>query len=60
MVLLAAELRKAKIKVFESPSRNENMIITVIPNEKLAGELIPVDLLGTSVFVSWPHLVEAK
>ncbi|KAJ8958884.1 hypothetical protein NQ318_019652 [Aromia moschata] len=55
-----AYLKAAKIRVFESPSRNENMIVQIIPDEKFSGEMIPVDLLGTSVFVGWPHLVEAK
>ncbi|CAG9814067.1 unnamed protein product [Phaedon cochleariae] len=55
-----AELKIAKIKVFEHPSRSENMIITLIPDQKFLGEAIPVDLLGTTVFVGWPHLVEAK
>ncbi|KAJ8980060.1 hypothetical protein NQ317_012900 [Molorchus minor] len=31
------QLKPAKIKVFETPSRNENMIITIIPNEKFSG-----------------------
>ncbi|VEN63002.1 unnamed protein product [Callosobruchus maculatus] len=55
-----AELKKAKVKVFEQPSRNENMIITIIPDEDLVGDYIPVDLLGSNVFVGWPHLIEAK
>nr|CAI5865767.1 unnamed protein product [Callosobruchus analis] len=55
-----AELKKAKVKVFEQPSRNENMIITIIPDEDLVGDYIPVDLLGSIVFVGWPHMIEAK
>ncbi|KAG5876457.1 hypothetical protein JTB14_032690 [Gonioctena quinquepunctata] len=55
-----AEVKTAHIKVFETPSRNENMIITIIPDKKFCGDAIPVDLLGTTIFVGWPHLVEAK
>ncbi|XP_072396590.1 5'-3' exoribonuclease 1 isoform X2 [Diabrotica undecimpunctata] len=54
------EVQKAHVKVFEQPSRNESMIIHVIPNSKFIGDMIPVDLLGTSVFIAWPHLIEAK
>ncbi|CAH2012828.1 unnamed protein product [Acanthoscelides obtectus] len=54
------ELRKAKVKVFEQPSRSENMIITIIPDDDLIGDYIPVDLLGSNVFVGWPHMVEAR
>ncbi|CAH0556696.1 unnamed protein product [Brassicogethes aeneus] len=54
------ELKLNKIKVFDQPSRNENMVIKIIPDEKYLGDSIPVDLLGTTIFVGWPHLVEAK
>ncbi|XP_074029903.1 5'-3' exoribonuclease pacman isoform X2 [Leptinotarsa decemlineata] len=54
------ELMAANVKVFETPSRHENMIISIIPNQKFASDAIPVDLLGTTIFVGWPHLVEAK
>ncbi|XP_016845549.1 5'-3' exoribonuclease 1 isoform X1 [Nasonia vitripennis] len=52
-------LAKAKVKVFEQPSRRENMILTVLPKE-----LPPIDdlarkWLGKTVFIAWPHLVEA-
>lgn len=55
-----SELRKAKVKVFEMPSRNENMIIEILPNDLYMPDLIPVDLLGSIVWVGWPHLIEAK
>lgn len=51
---------KAKVKVFEQPSRGDNMIIKIIPNEKFASDSIPADCLGETVYVGWPHLVEAK
>lgn len=48
-----------QVRVFEQPSRRENMILTVLPKE-----LPPVDdlarkWLGQTVFIAWPHLVEA-
>lgn len=54
------ELKMAHVKVFEQPSRNESMILKVIPEEIFSGDKIPVDLLGTSVYIGWPHLVEAS
>lgn len=54
-------MKIAKIKVFEFPSRSENVIISIIPSDKISsGDMIPVDLLGTTIFVKWPHLMEAK
>ncbi|CAG9863353.1 unnamed protein product [Phyllotreta striolata] len=53
------EVQMAHVKVFEQPSRNESMMLHIIPESKFAGDLIPVDLLGSSVFVGWPHLTEA-
>lgn len=54
------KLKKARVKVFEMPSRNDNYILTILPNEKYVDDSIPVDLLGKIVWVGWPHLVEAK
>ncbi|XP_012251889.2 5'-3' exoribonuclease 1 isoform X2 [Athalia rosae] len=55
-----AELRKAKVKVFEQSSRGENMIleISVTPAPNLTD--LANEILGKSIFVSWPHLVEAR
>lgn len=53
-------MKKNKVKVFEQPSRNENMMITIIPNEQFLGDQIPVDYLGRTIHVGWPHLIEAK
>ncbi|RZC39325.1 5'-3' exoribonuclease 1 like, partial [Asbolus verrucosus] len=55
-----SKLKKAKVKVFEMPSRNENMILRILPNELYFGDSIPEDLLGRIVWVGWPHLVEAE
>ncbi|KAL3283158.1 hypothetical protein HHI36_006310 [Cryptolaemus montrouzieri] len=53
-------LKKARVKVFEQASRNESIIIQVIPSERVLDAKLPVDLLGKTVYVGWPHLVEAK
>ncbi|XP_057341540.1 5'-3' exoribonuclease 1 isoform X1 [Microplitis mediator] len=52
-------LEKAKVKVFEQLSRGENMIITVSPKEAPAIEKISSELLGKTIYIKWPHLVEA-
>ena len=57
-----SEFRKANVRVFDQPSRSENMIIVVQPETDIEKETkdLANELLGTSVFVSWPHLMEAK
>ncbi|XP_033221729.1 5'-3' exoribonuclease 1 isoform X2 [Belonocnema kinseyi] len=52
-------LEKAKVKVFEQPSRGENMILHVVPKPKPDLEAVAEQILGQSVFVGWPHLLEA-
>lgn len=54
-----ARLGRASVKVFQSISRNESMVLnlTEIP-EKTVKEVAD-DLLGKSVHVNWPHLLEA-
>ncbi|XP_076269715.1 5'-3' exoribonuclease pacman [Rhynchophorus ferrugineus] len=51
-------LEKAKIRVFNQASRYESMILNIISKEDK--DTPPLHLLGTTVFVSWPHLVEAR
>ncbi|XP_060517739.1 5'-3' exoribonuclease 1 [Cylas formicarius] len=51
------QLQRAKVKVFEQPSRNESMIVNIISD---GGDDIPWELLGNIVWVGWPHLLEAK
>ncbi|CAK1604510.1 unnamed protein product [Parnassius mnemosyne] len=54
-------LKKRQVKVFDQPSRNENMIVEIIrekddpPLEQVAQEL-----LGKVIWVGWPHLTKAK
>lgn len=53
----SSRLKNQNVKVFDQPSRGDNMIIRV---ESEANESDPRSLLGKSVFVGWPHLIEAK
>lgn len=61
-------LKCQNVKVFDQPSRGENMIIAVDQSDELekATEEEARELLNTSqsrydtVFVGWPHLIEAK
>lgn len=54
-------LEKCKVRVFEQPSQNDNMIITLLSEKPKSDDLMQLatDLIGKSVFVSWPHLIEA-
>ncbi|XP_018322001.1 5'-3' exoribonuclease 1 isoform X2 [Agrilus planipennis] len=55
-----AVLGKAKVKVFEQASRNENMIVSIVPKKDVpAIDVLAKKMLGSVVYVSWPHLVEA-
>lgn len=56
------QLKNQSVKVFDQPSRGESMIVCVDPGEdtlKSLDELVPL-LLGKTVHVGWPHLIEAK
>ncbi|KAI1285345.1 5'-3' exoribonuclease 1 [Halotydeus destructor] len=55
-----SKLKRDKIKVFEMPSNNDNMILDVVQVERDSATLFALQYLGESVFVNWPHLVEAK
>ncbi|XP_008193749.1 5'-3' exoribonuclease 1 isoform X2 [Tribolium castaneum] len=55
-----SKFKKARVKVFEMPSRNESLILRILPSEKYTGDSIPLDLLGKVVWVGWPNLTEAK
>ncbi|XP_011501827.1 PREDICTED: 5'-3' exoribonuclease 1 [Ceratosolen solmsi marchali] len=50
---------KAKLKIFELPSRNENMILTLIPKKAPPIKDLAKKWIGKTVFVSWPFLSEA-
>lgn len=52
-----ASLEKAKVRVFEQPSRNESMMITLQPCEY--EENFIKNMIGRVVYVGWPHLIEA-
>lgn len=54
------QLEKAKVNVFGQPSRGENMIIRIIPNERVLDAELPINLLNKTVYVGYPHLTEAK
>ncbi|GLG99705.1 5'-3' exoribonuclease 1 [Gryllus bimaculatus] len=55
-----SSLEKKKVKVFEMPSRGDNMIVHILNESKPDVKQVATDLLGKSVFVDWPHLLEAK
>jgi len=55
-----AELKASKVKVFESPSQGLNMVLTILPQGEPQISEVASDLLGKSIFVNWPHLIEAR
>lgn len=57
-----SELRLQHVKVFDQPSRGDNMIIVVKPGDEIEKpmEILVNDLMGKIVYVGWPHLMEAK
>lgn len=56
------ELRLQHVKVFDQPSRKENMIVVVEPRIDMEKpiEILVKELMSKNVFVGWPHLMEAK
>ncbi|XP_063890311.1 5'-3' exoribonuclease 1 isoform X1 [Helicoverpa armigera] len=54
--------KKGKVKVFDQPSRNENMIVEIIRDTEQQDSLEKVaqELLGRTIWVGWPHLTRAK
>jgi 5'-3' exoribonuclease 1 len=62
-----SKLKSENVKVFDQPSRGDNMIIVVegFGGERAEQKSVKVDqnpqnLIGKTVFVGWPHLTEAK
>ncbi|XP_055541135.1 5'-3' exoribonuclease 1 isoform X2 [Wyeomyia smithii] len=55
-------LKELRIKVFNYPSRNPSMIVVLDrpQNSAKPTQQVAQDLLGRIVYVSWPHLNEAK
>lgn len=58
--LLQADIRPAKVKVFDFPSLADCITMTILPQKHLDVSEVAVELLGKSVFVNWPHMYEAK
>ncbi|XP_037279840.2 5'-3' exoribonuclease pacman isoform X2 [Rhipicephalus microplus] len=52
-------LKKESIKVFQALTRNESMVITINNKDERTLKEISTELLGKSVYVYWPHLLEA-
>lgn len=52
-------LKKECIKVFQAMTRNESMVITINNEDERTLTEISMELLGKSVYVDWPHLLEA-
>ncbi|XP_070493191.1 5'-3' exoribonuclease 1 [Chironomus tepperi] len=57
-----SELRPQHVKVFDQPSRKDNMIVVVEPRIEMDKpiEILVKELMSKIVFVGWPHLIEAK
>ncbi|XP_049866314.1 5'-3' exoribonuclease 1 isoform X2 [Pectinophora gossypiella] len=55
-------LKKAKVRVFDRQSLNENMIVRLVyePSPEPALEAVAAELLGRVIWVGWPHLTRAK
>uniref|UniRef100_A0A336LMV3 5'-3' exoribonuclease 1 n=1 Tax=Culicoides sonorensis TaxID=179676 RepID=A0A336LMV3_CULSO len=53
---------KSRVKVFDQPSRNESMIISLKKSELSLKptEYLAQNFIGKTVYVGWPHLSEAK
>ncbi|CAL8314374.1 unnamed protein product, partial [Gadus morhua 'NCC'] len=52
--------KKGGVMVFQQPSRGENTILEIIQQEEPLCEEVAARVLGRPVFVSWPHLEEAR
>jgi len=55
-----ARLSKTGVRVFEQASRGENMMLTLQEQGRPEVREVARALLGSEVWVGWPHLVEAK
>ena len=55
-----ARLAKAGVRVFEQASRGENMMLGLVEQGRPEVREVATALLGSEVWVGWPHLVEAK
>jgi hypothetical protein len=48
------------VKVFEQASQGSSMILQIVDQGKPDVKEVATELLGHSIYVGWPHLVEAK
>lgn len=48
------------VRVFDQPSRNDNLIVAIDHKSTKTTADLAQELLGKVVFVGWPHLFEAK
>ncbi|XP_058822871.1 5'-3' exoribonuclease 1 isoform X2 [Topomyia yanbarensis] len=55
-------LKELRIKVFNYPSRKPSMLVIIDrPSDSVKStEMLAQEMLGRIVYVSWPHLTEAK
>lgn len=51
-----------RVKVFNFPSKNDSMVVCLddAPKERPDTATLARELLDKIVYVSWPHLMEAK
>uniref|UniRef100_A0A1I8N9Q4 5'-3' exoribonuclease 1 n=1 Tax=Musca domestica TaxID=7370 RepID=A0A1I8N9Q4_MUSDO len=55
------EIRGARVKVFDYPSRNENMILQPQPRKNFDDIFtVAEQMLNQTVYIGWPHLVKSK
>ena len=57
-----ARLSKSGVKVFQQNSRGENTMLTLTHSEDEEEDVEQVarEYLGRSIYVSWPHMIEAR
>ncbi|XP_012270708.1 5'-3' exoribonuclease 1 [Orussus abietinus] len=51
---------KSKVRVFDHMSRNDNMILTIVKRNTPSLTEVAKEFLGQTIFVQWPHLIEAR
>uniref|UniRef100_A0A2M4B8M8 Putative 5'-3' exonuclease hke1/rat1 n=1 Tax=Anopheles marajoara TaxID=58244 RepID=A0A2M4B8M8_9DIPT len=56
------KLKEMRVKVFNFPSKNDSMVVCLddAPKERPDTATLARELLDKIVYVSWPHLMEAK
>uniref|UniRef100_A0A2M4AG19 Putative 5'-3' exonuclease xrn1/kem1/sep1 involved in dna strand exchange and mrna turnover n=1 Tax=Anopheles triannulatus TaxID=58253 RepID=A0A2M4AG19_9DIPT len=55
------KLKDMRVKVFNFPSKNDSMVVCLdAPKEQRDTATLAKELLDKIVYVSWPHLMEAK